>query len=425
MAIAQDALAIGLTGPFGSGCTTAAMMLAEREKFERVRLSDLLMEEWRKQHPHKESIRPDLQALGNRIRQDARNPGELMQRAIGRLEADQTTHNRIVFDALRNVGEINALKQRFGYGFFLFALECPASERWERVKPIYERQNRNLVDFGYDNEHDRDDEQPYGQQVDLCVDRADVLLNNDDGVAHAHLRGKLIEYLKLVTGQEPRFARPAEIFMNSAFSAAHGSKCLKRQVGAVLVDAPPGKDGQVVGQGWNENPRGTHPCVEEPRYGAKPGERGKCYRDIVRFESYVALAGRHCPQCGKKLLVPENRLPPWRCAECSINLERFFWPDRAMSLCTAIHAEVAAVLAAGSRAKGTTLYTTTFPCFQCAEKLVQAGVASIVFTEPYPDIRADDRLALADIDLTRFEGVRSSRFDEIFSRARPYASEHE
>ena len=35
--------------------------------------------------------------------------------------------------------------------------------------------------------------------------------------------------------------------MNLAYSASHGSKCLKRQVGAVLVDAVPNTMGQIVG----------------------------------------------------------------------------------------------------------------------------------------------------------------------------------
>jgi deoxycytidylate deaminase len=95
-----------------------------------------------------------------------------------------------------------------------------------------------------------------------------------------------------------------------------------------------------------------------------------------------------------------------------------------MTWCTAVHAEVAAILAAGHRARGTTLYTTTFPCFQCAEKLAQAGIAAIVFTEPYPDTQAADRLDLAKIKTARFEGVRSSRFHEIFSAVRPYYEDH-
>ena len=216
------------------------------------------------------------------------------------------------------------------------------------------------------------------------------------------LSKKLLEYLDLVSGETPRYAKPPEILMNLAYSAAHGSKCLKRQVGAVLVAAPPNVMGEVVGQGFNENPIGTHACVEEPRYGAKPKANtpGACYRDIVRQQGFVKLAAlkRHCPECGEIIRGPITPLPPWRCKSCGVDLEEFFWPERAMTLCTAVHAEVAAVLAAGSRARGTTLYTTTFPCFQCSEKIAQAGVKHIVFTEPYPDIRAAERLEIAGIE---------------------------
>src|SRR5438105_11981470 len=99
--------------------------------------------------------------------------------------------------------------------------------------------------------------------------------------------------------------------MNLAFSAAHGSKCLKRQVGAVLVSAPPNQMGEIVGQGFNENPFVTSPCVEEKRYGAKParGIPGGCYRDIVRHQAFARLAalGRRCPECGGVIKAP---IPP-------------------------------------------------------------------------------------------------------------------
>ena len=92
-----------------------------------------------------------------------------------------------------------------------------------------------------------------------------------------------------------------------------------------------------------------------------------------------------------------------------------------MTLCTAVHAEVAAILSAAGRTKDTTLYTTTFPCFQCAEKIAQAGITNIVFNEVYPDIRAAERLDIAGINVLRFEGIRSRRFDEIFSKAQKSA----
>lgn len=423
MGISTGALVIGLTGPFGSGASTSAKILAERLQFKAIKLSDVIRDAWQKGHEGQTATRKDLQEFGDELRRTT-HASVLPERALATVGADTSSYDKIAIDGIRNVAEIDYLRKRFGHGFFLFALECPASERWERLKPVYEARGETSDHFNADDKRDKDEEVSYGQQVQLCVDRSDVLLINDDEVTQVKLRNKLAHFVKLVTGEEPRYAYPLEILMNLAYSASHGSKCLKRQVGAVLVDAPAGQMGDVVGTGFNENPPQTHPCVEEPTYGADPkrGMRGLCYRDIVRFDALTKYAkeGVRCTSCGAPITAPDRREPPWTCLACRANLEKPFFPERAMTWCTAIHAEVAAILAAGHRARGTTLYTTTFPCFQCAEKIAQAGISAIVFTEPYSDTQAADRLTLAKIKTARFEGVRSSRFHEIFSQVRPY-----
>jgi deoxycytidylate deaminase len=363
--------------------------------------------------------------MGDRMREE-QHFGVLAELAVQSLEAIPDQLDRIVIDGIRNLSEIEFLRERFGNRFYLFALECPVSDRWERLRPSYEQNARSMDDFLKDDQRDQNEEVDHGQQVQLCVDQADVLIDNSDEVSLADLRAKLADYAQLVLGERYRYAKPIEIYMNIAYSASHGSKCIKRQVGAVLVNALPNVVGEVVGQGFNENPINTRPCIEEPEYGAdrERNIHGRCYRDIVRQKAFVDLAatGTHCPRCGKPLAAPAQHGPPWNCAGCDADLEDYFWPERAMTLCTAVHAEVAAILSAGGRAKGTTMYTTTFPCFQCAEKLTQAGIANIVFNELYPDIRAAERLQIANIKALRFEGVRSRRFDEIFSRARKGAA---
>lgn len=427
MAISSDATVIGLTGPFGSGSTTAAGILSERKGFLHVRLSQVVKDKWHEENKGTQPTRSDLQKLGNRIRVETKDPGQLAHSTLERLSQHSEPLDKIVIDGIRNLGEIEALRKVFGLRFYLFAFECQPSERWERVRgKEYEPYGLTEAQFVSDNEDDKDQENVFGQQVQLCVDQADVLIDNESDVPLAQLRTKLIANLELVTGTRPRYAGAAEIFMNLAYSSSHGSKCLKRQVGAVLVASPPNVIGEVIAVGFNENPLGTSPCVEERKYGADPGQNkpGRCFRDIVRHESFTQLARakRLCPACGTAI-GEYATAPPWVCSGCSVNLENFFWPERAMTKCTAVHAEVQAILAARGRAKDTTLYTTTFPCFQCAEAISQAGVKWIVYTEPYPDVRSAGRLEIAGIEVARFEGIRSRRFDEIFSRARPYISE--
>ena len=57
-----------------------------------------------------------------------------------------------------------------------------------------------------------------------------------------------------------------------------------------------------------------------------------------------------------------------------------------------VHAEMAGLMEAARRGvavKGATLYTTTFPCHNCARHIVAAGVKRVVYVEPYPKSQAE------------------------------------
>ena len=59
----------------------------------------------------------------------------------------------------------------------------------------------------------------------------------------------------------------------------------------------------------------------------------------------------------------------------------------------AVHAEMEALLSCGRSGVSTrqcTLYTTTFPCHNCAKHIVASGISRVVFVEPYPKSLAND-----------------------------------
>lgn len=402
-----EAIVIAFTGAFGSGCTESAKHLRDERRFKYVALSTPLRALWSKEHGSADPQRFDLQKLGDQLRKD-KGLGSLIDTALSDVP---TSEKRIVIDGIRNLGEINRLRELYGYRFTLFSILSSPDARWSRISSKYTDKRLTRDDFDDDDERDRDEETPYGQQVELCLDKADILINNQDSVSLGEFKKKILDYADLVLGTKSRGATQPEILMSMAFASSHSSKCLKRHVGALVVDTR----GQVVGVGYNENPLGTHPCVGEPTY------EGKCYRDIIRNSHFKDLAARgaRCPKCGEPLKHKDG--PPWRCTACQkkgqkTNLETFFFPDRAMSWCTAVHAEVSAILAAAERARGGTLYTTTFPCFQCAEKITQVGIKTIYFSEAYPDSHSGKRLELSGIELRQFEGVRSASIERFFPR---------
>jgi deoxycytidylate deaminase len=376
--------------------------------FEVRKLSDEVRAAWTGE---KDPIRQDLQALGDKLRVE-HGGGYLASNAVHRLEEDEASYSRVVIDGIRNTGEIKLLRDRFGDQFFLFAIFAPADVRWERVRDDYVTQGLDEQDFLADDRRDANEETPHGQQVELCVDQSDVFLRNSLDLSQLQLgtslKAKISDYVDLVTRITPRYPTLDEVLMNVAFSAAHSTRCLKRQVGAVIAT----ERGEPISVGYNENPDKILPCVDE---------FGECYRDRIRNEHFFNLAESKtvCPKCGEK--IEQMIGPPWRCAKCKANLESYFFPDRAMKWCTALHAEERAIINAQGRSlEGTIIYTTAFPCFLCAEKILQAGITRIVFADPYPDIYSAELLDHSDppVEVERFEGVRSGSFDRIFGRVR-------
>jgi deoxycytidylate deaminase len=289
LSFSSDAIVVGFTGAFGSGCTTAAKYLRDERSFKYVGLSTPLRDLWSKEHAGAQPQRFDLQKFGDQLRQD-RGLGILVDTGLASCsESDKL----IVVDSIRNLGEISKLRDIFGYRFSLFSILSSSDARWSRISQKYTDENLSRDDFDDDDLRDRDEDTKYGQQVELCLDKADVLISNQDSVPLGEFKKKILGYADLVLGKSLRSATQPEILMSMAFAASHSSKCLKRHVGALIVDSR----GQVVGVGFNENPIGTKPCVEEPTY------EYRCYRDILRNSHFEDLANRgaRCPQCGEPL----------------------------------------------------------------------------------------------------------------------------
>ncbi len=244
----------------------------EERGFVVLKPSEVLRVLWSERHTDTEPSRADLQRLGDDLRRE-KGSGVLIDAVLERFLDPNAEPAAIAFDGIRNVGEIQHLQNLFGYRFFLIAVLSSFEGRWARIgASAYTEKGLTRLDFLRDDQRDSNEEVNWGQQVQLCIDKADVLLNNSGEVTLESFQSKVLDYVDLLAGSRLRPATTEEIVMNIAFSSSHSSKCLKRHVGAVVVDP----NGRVAGVGYNENPIGTNPCAEEPEYG------GQCFRDIIR-----------------------------------------------------------------------------------------------------------------------------------------------
>ncbi len=137
-----------------------------------------------------------------------------------------------------------------------------------------------------------------------------------------------------------------EYFMEMATLTAKRSTCMRRNVGAVIV-----QDKHIIATGYNGAPKGIPHCEEI----------GGCLRERMNIPS----GERH-------------------------------------ELCRALHAEQNAIIQAATLAQsieGASIYITNQPCVICAKMIINAGIKRIVVKEGYPDKLAVDLLAEAGLKI--------------------------
>ncbi len=310
-------LFIGLTGSLGSGCTTLSRIM-EKSDFTRISLSDLIKEKFRELHrkePTQDSYGPnwryELQNIGNRGRNGEFGDfeGSAMHKRgywvdLGLSRIDGTGDGPVVIDGIRNIGEVEFLRQTIPQGhFWLVAVHADYETRWKRIQKCgsYDNEHR----FRRDDMRDSGEDDPMGQDVRHCVYEADYILRNEEHIeptTHREevLKKKMDSPLDLMRGSDSsRNPRMPEVFMATAVSQSRASRCLKRKVGAVIVNE---EDNIPLSVGYNDNPIGMESCFLL--------YNNRCYKDMVMESKLEQMAPLYCPECGKR---HERLAPLWEC----------------------------------------------------------------------------------------------------------------
>lgn len=379
-------IVIGMTGPFGSGCTYISKEILCELGYEYVSLSDILRECCNGSG----NTRTELQDIGNKLRKENGN-GFLAQKAIERIEA--STCKKFVVDSIRNTHEVEALKLKYS-NFYLFAVWASYSTRWERIKDKYDS---NEALFMEDDRRDKDEKNESGQQITLCYQMADVILLNEKKIhakttdAFNNLKVITSKYVDLIEDRTVFEPTEMETLMTMAYANSMRSSCSQRKVGALIID----EFGSVFSSGYNEVPSSERPCKNI---------YGECYRKYVRRtidEKINSVVGDTELTSQISGIIKDN--------------------SKLLDYCRALHAEESAIvnmarLSVSPNLSIATLYTTTYPCNLCANKIAQVGIRKIVYYEPYPQKEAKDILSAHRVKQIPFEGVTYNgyfRFMEV------------
>lgn len=392
-----------------------------------------------------------LMDLGNTMREGSKDNAILAKGAIHQITMHRQLSNvprqatAYIIDSLKNPEEVKALREVYGTGFYLLAIN--ESEQF-RLDNLIETKNIGKDDAQSLIRRDLDEGPPYGQKTRGVFELADFHLSlngwkkalgkfptarteaEKKRAAKKLVIGKQLERIIQLIFSNP-FITPTfdEYAMFMAYSAGLRSADLSRQIGAVIA-AP---NDEIVAMGANDCPRfggGQYwPVYDSDTFVYEDVENG---RDYMRgFDSNR----REHMQIVNEIVDMFNFKDDEKGQKDKQETRDRIYQSRIKFLTEygrPVHAEMAAILSCartGMSLQNATLYCSTFPCHNCAKHIIGAGIKRVVYIEPYPKSRSvelyQDALMLTDAlmddkkqERVRFEefiGIGPRRFFDLFS----------
>lgn len=434
-------LIIGVVGPIGSGATKTATLLQQllseeygyEAVFHRVReligeSASLVGERYDASLEGEKRVN-SLQDIGNKLRQKF-SPDYLARKcvekiALGRLNNagyfKEPNGNLVplplrrahIIDSLKHPDELQLLRLVYGDVFWLIGVFAPEEIRRKRLVD-----HRSVSREKLDALILRDESEviEFGQKVRETFYNADFFIRNDwDN--DIELRRSLLRYLDILLNVDVHTPSQHEAAMYNATSAAAKSACLSRQVGAAIYS----RAGDLLGVGWNDVPRADGGLYSDEN----EAQDHRCYRWLGKichnddrkerlflkiFESLVSAG-----------LLPKNAdFLKLKAALHHSGIRELLEFSRS------IHAEMEAILSVARSGTGglvgSSLYTTTYPCHNCARHIVAAGISTVYFIEPFPKSLAlalhGDSISLSTKDgkvvFLQYEGVAPKNIIKLF-----------
>lgn len=310
-----------------------------------------------------------------------------------------------LLDSIKHPDEVDYLRSVYRRSFFLISLH---SSKGERIRTL--KQKCSLLDSEAQKlvEKDAKEGEAFQQRTRDAFELGDVFLSA------VGISGQLRRFLNLVYAHPFLTPTRDEYGMFLAHSASLRSASLARQVGAAILT----DDGDLISTGCNDVPKAMGgqywPGPKDNRDFVRALDSNDAQKDIIVAGVVEALTP-NIP-VAERVSYGRSKLR----SSGLLDLTEFGRD---------VHAEMEALMSAlrmGKSAVGATLFTTTFPCHNCAKHVLSAGIRRVVFVEPYPKSKADqlhhDAIAIepssapeGKVPFEAFIGVGPRRFFDLFS----------
>lgn len=318
---------------------------------------------------------------------------------------------RICIDSLRNPFEIHYFKNKFK-NFYVISINVEEEDRKSRLKlPPEESDNMDRAE--YPSQFQSDAELFYHQNIQLCIENADIHLHNEKDQNEAVVT-QLVKYIALIL--HPGLITPTreERCMQIAYNAKLNSGCLSRQVGAVITD----DDYSVKAIGWNDVPHNQISCNLRDTSNYCTGKSSKLFSEFELknelFKKAIKCINSSFEKC-KKNAYGLN------CHYCFKDIYNSLENNKNQVHTRSLHAEENAFLQitkyGGNAIKGGKLFVTASPCELCSKKSYQLGIEHIYYIDPYPGIAKSNILnsGFKTPQVHLFNGAVGAAYMEIYS----------
>lgn len=425
--VAHHDIYLGLITPMGCDVKSfqsslKTILMSYGYTLEPIKLSKYLESKYEEKNGSRVSNDPlerkkELIKMGDYLREE-HGPDHLAQIAIAFIyslrdgtkvyqrKKNSRRKKAYLIDGFKHYKEVETIRSLYGHGFFLIGLYSNDFDRLQflvKQENISEEGAKDLLNL------EQDDTRKYGQKVSDSFYKSDVFIPVSGEVR----RGKeLSRFIDLMFGHPYHTPSRDEYVMFHAYAASLRSADLSRQVGAVISTPC----GEIVAQGANDVPKfggGQYWSDDyfdglDQRDYVRKFDSNKRRRNIILDDIVERISSNK--KFNKK--VDGRKLKPiMECIKEEISNSEL---KDITEYGRAVHAEMAALLSMGRlgiSSKGLSLFTTTYPCHNCAKHIIAAGIQRVVYVEPYPKSLATE---LHDDSISKGKGEKDKLFFEPF-----------